>query len=271
MKYLSLILKGFIIGIAKIIPGVSGAVIAISFGIYEKLINIISRPLHIKFNDLKFLSFLFIGAALGIGVFCKIVKFCIDNCYLPTMLLFLGLIIGGTPNILNEIKNKRKFSNMFSFAICFTLFYLIINLQSGYYFNHNSFIYFIIGSIESLTTIIPGISGTAVFMALGLYNTLLTIFEEMSNFTIGLNTLILFLSGFIISTVLIAKIINYIFKHKREIAYCCVFGFMSSSLLVMLINSFTEPFTIIELLFGICLFIFGLFLTNKINSFFSKF
>ena len=54
MKYLSLILKGFIIGIAKIIPGVSGAVIAISFGIYEKLINIISRPLHIKFNDLKF-------------------------------------------------------------------------------------------------------------------------------------------------------------------------------------------------------------------------
>ena len=44
MKYLSLILKGFIIGIAKIIPGVSGAVIAISFGIYEKLINIISRP-----------------------------------------------------------------------------------------------------------------------------------------------------------------------------------------------------------------------------------
>ena len=117
MKYLSLILKGFIIGIAKIIPGVSGAVIAISFGIYEKFINIISRPLHIKFNDLKFLSFLFIGAALGIGIFCKIVKFCIDNCYLPTMLLFLGLIIGGTPNILNEIKNKRKFSGFNGFTI----------------------------------------------------------------------------------------------------------------------------------------------------------
>ena len=70
MKYLILMCKGFIIGIAKIIPGVSGAIIAISFGVYERLVSIMSKPLQIKLKDLKFLFFLLLGAALGIGFLC---------------------------------------------------------------------------------------------------------------------------------------------------------------------------------------------------------
>ena len=259
MKYIMLICKGFIIGVAKIIPGVSGAIIAISFGVYERLVNIMSRPTKLNFNDLKFLVCLLIGAALGIGLLCKVVKWCLEIFYLPTMLLFVGLIFGGISEITNKIKTKRMSAkSLITFICCFSILYYLVNIQGG---NgnviHDNFVYFLIGIIESATTIIPGISGTAIFIALGWYENLLSIFEGITNFSIDFFTLCLFLSGFIISTVLIAKIINYIFKHKREIAYCCVFGFMSSSLLVMLINSFTEPFTIIELLFGICLFIFS--------------
>ena len=54
MKYLVLLCKGFIIGVARIIPGVSGAIIAMSFGVYERLVSIMSKPTKIRLNDVKF-------------------------------------------------------------------------------------------------------------------------------------------------------------------------------------------------------------------------
>lgn len=272
MKYLMLMCKGFIIGIAKIIPGVSGAIIAISFGVYERLVSIMARPLKISFNDLKFLFWLLVGAALGIGLLCKGVKWCLDVYYLPTMLLFIGLIIGGIPDITEEIKkSKLNYKIVFTFVICFTILYYLINFQSSSGSNLiNDFTYFIIGIIESATTIIPGISGTAIFMALGWYETLLNIFEGMSNFSIDISVLVLFLSGFIISTIMISKMITYLFKHHKTLAYTGVLGFMMASLVIMLKDTFTTNFSLLELLVGIALFSVGIFITKKINDFFSK-
>ena len=272
MKYLMLICKGFIIGVAKIIPGVSGAIIAISFGVYERLISIISKPLHIKFNDLKFLFFLFLGAALGIGILCKGVKWCLDTYYLPTMLLFIGLIIGGIPEITQEVKkNKLNFKIIFIFVICFTILYYLINVQGDNGSNViNNFVYFLVGVIESATTIIPGISGTAIFMALGWYEILLNIFEGISNFSIDISVLVLFLGGFITSTIMISKMIAYLFKHYKVLAYTGVLGFMIASLVIMLKDTFSTNFSLLELLIGIGLFIVGNFITKKINDIFSK-
>lgn len=273
MKYLMLMCKGFIIGVAKIIPGVSGAIIAISFGVYERLISIMSKPLHIKFNDLKFLFFLLLGAALGIGALCKGVKWCLDVCYLPTMLLFIGLIIGGIPEITEKTKNtKLNWKIVLVFIGCFTLLYYLVNINGGASEGASgNLVYFLIGVIESLTTIIPGISGTAIFMALGWYESLLTIFEEMANFSISFTTAAFFLSGFIISTIMISKLITWLFKNYKVMAYTGVLAFMSSSLIIMLEDTFRSNFSALELVSGTILFIFGIFITKKINNFFSKF
>lgn len=272
MKYFILMCKGFIIGLAKIIPGVSGAIIAISFGVYERLVSIIAKPLKISFNDLKFLFCLLVGAAFGIGLLCKGVKWCLDVYYLPTMLLFIGLIIGGIPEITQEIKkNKLNFKIVFTFVICFTILYYLINIQSDNGSNViNNFVYFLIGVIESATTIIPGISGTAIFMALGWYETLLNIFEGMSNFSIDISVFVLFLSGFIVSTIIISKMITYLFKYYKVLAYTGVLGFMIASLVIMLKDVFSTNFSLSELLIGIGLFIVGNFITKKINDIFSK-
>lgn len=272
MKYLMLMCKGFIIGIAKIIPGVSGAIIAISFGVYERLVKIMSNPLQIKLNDLKFLVCLLVGAALGIGLLCKSVKWCLDVYYLPTMLLFIGLISGGIPEIASEVtKNKINGKIILIFICSFTILYYLINLNVGENIIYeNKLIYFLIGVIESLTTIIPGISGTAIFMALGWYETLLSIFESMTNFSIDVTTFLLFFSGFIISTVMISKLITYLFEHKKIMAYTVVLGFMSASLVIMLEDAFSYVFSASELIIGIGLCIFGIWITRKINVFFSK-
>ena len=272
MKYLMLMCKEFIIGVAKIIPGVSGAIIAISFGVYERLVKIMSRPLQIKLDDLKFLVSLLIGAALGIGVLCKGVKWCLEAYYLPTMLLFIGLIAGGIPEITNEItKNKINVKIVFVFIVSFTVLYFLVNLNGGENITAGkNFIYFLIGVIESLTTIIPGVSGTAIFMALGWYETLLSIFESITNFNIDVTTLLLFFSGFIISTILISKLITWLFDNKKVMAYTGVLGFMSASLVIMLEDAFSQVFSITDIIIGICLFVFGTWITKKINIFFSK-
>ena len=273
MKYIILIIKGFIIGTAKIIPGVSGAIIAIAFGVYERLVSIISKPLKINFNDLKFLFFLSIGATLGIGGLCKVVKWCLNDYYLPTMLLFAGLIFGGIPEITQKIKhNNLNWKVVLVFIVCFVFVYYLINIKVvDSNITQSNFLYFLIGIIESATTIIPGISGTAIFMALGWYDILLTIFEKMANFSIEITTLFIFLSGFITSTIMIAKLITWLFKKHEVLSYTGVLAFMSVSLIIMLEDAFSYSFSIFEFILGIFLFIFGCFVTKKINNFFSKF
>lgn len=270
MNYLLLMLKGFIIGIAKIIPGVSGAVLSISLGIYEKILYIIGHPLKLKLNDIKFLFFLLGGAGLGILLFCNSVKWFLSNYYLPTILLFSGLIIGGMPEITSEIKKKDySFFNFFIFIISFTLILILTNLSNngGSSSNH----YFLMGVIESLTTIIPGISGTAIFMALGWYKNLLNLFNDLLTFNASLTVSLNFILGFTISTIIIAKVLNFAFKKFKITAYFCVMGFMIGSLWTMVVKVFKYNLNAIQIIFGIILLISGIVSTLKINNFFSKF
>lgn len=267
MKYLFLIFKGFIIGVAKIIPGVSGAVMAISFGVYERLIKILSNPFKINKNDLKFLIFLLLGIAIGIALLCRLIKKCLDIYYLPTMLLFCGLIVGGMSEITNVLKRgKKKYINILIFIINFCLFFVLIKMPSLSIKINDIFLYFLMGIIESLTTIIPGISGTAIFMSLGWYEKLLTLYLNSMTFSVSPKTAILFLLGFICATILIARVITWLFEKAKEMAYCGVFGFMVSSLFVMFKSSFCNGFTIKELIIGIVLFIFGIYGSKKINK-----
>lgn len=269
MKYLILMVKGFIIGMAKIIPGVSGAILSISFGIYERLINILSSPLKISFDDLKFLFFLFLGAGLGILSLCNIVKWLLDNFYLLTMLFFAGLIIGGLPDILCNIKGKHKLINVFIFIISFVFILMITNL-SKYSLNSNNH-YFMMGFIESLTTIIPGISGTAIFMALGWYEDLLSLLESILIFKAGFLISFYFILGFIVATILISKILSFLFRKYKVQTYYSILGFMFASLFSMFKDIFNSIDGFNSFFVGIILFIIGIFSTVKINAFFSKF
>ncbi len=271
MKYIMLLCKGLIIGIAKIIPGVSGAIIAMSFGVYERLVSIMSKPTKIRLNDLKFLFFLLVGAAIGVGVISKGVKWCLNEMYFSTMLLFSGLIIGGLSDVIDGIKKDGfRVTNILVFIICFSLVYYLVNLNSLSISLNNNFLFFFIGIIESLTTVIPGISGTAIFMAFGWYEQLLDIFDKMTSFNFDI-TILIFLLGFIISTVMVSKFITWLFNSFKSIAYTGVLAFMISSLLIMGEKAFSYSFSIFDFILGIFLFIVGIIGTKKINYLFSKF
>src|SRR5574344_398042 len=112
MDNIKLFLKGILIGIGKIIPGVSGSMIAISLGLYEKMIYSLSNIIKdFKSNSLFLLK---IGSGIFISIFLtsKIIILALNNYYLPTMLLFIGLIIGGIPSIVKIAKKEKTRFNI---------------------------------------------------------------------------------------------------------------------------------------------------------------
>ena len=99
-----LILKGFVLGIANIIPGVSGGTLAITLGIYERMIEAISHFFSNFKDNLKFIMFLGIGILISLALFSNVIGFCLDNYKFATILFFIGIILGGMPILFKKVK-----------------------------------------------------------------------------------------------------------------------------------------------------------------------
>ena len=110
-------IKGFVIGLANIIPGVSGGTLAITLGIYEKLIGVLTHFFKNWKENLKFLIPIGIGAVLSLLVFSNIIGYALEHYPVPTTLLFMGLILGGVPILLRKVKDKKSISNFLIFIL----------------------------------------------------------------------------------------------------------------------------------------------------------
>ena len=264
---MSNIIKGFIIGIGKIVPGVSGSMLAISLGVYEKALMIVANIRKASFKNLYFLLTLSIGAFIGITIFSRAIKYLLDIYYLPTMLLFIGLIIGGITELVKEVKKEKLNSlNGLIFILSLTFSYTLTLLgHNQLMISENFFIYFIIGLIEAFSSIVPGISGTAIFMSLGVYDLLLTFFSNIFNpayFIFG----IFFLLGVLTGIFLLAKLITYLLKNYKGKTYIVILGFMLSSIVLMFQKIWHYDVTVLNLIIGLVLLVIGYKITIKISK-----
>ena len=268
------IFKGFIIGVGKIIPGVSGSMLAISLGVYEKLLGIIADLRRISWPKFCYLFSLVIGIFLGISVFSRGVKWLLDIFYLPTMLLFIGLIIGGFPEIVSSLtssssKRGRRWVSLVILILSFTFSYMITGLGNFGSLDNgltgNIFVYYVLGIIEAFSSIVPGISGTAIFMSLGCYDMLLSFFSNLFNpyyFKFG----IFFALGILTGVIVLAKLITYLLGKHKVNTYYAILGFMLSSLVLMGAQAFDTDFNILELVIGIVLLFAGYKVTGFLNN-----
>ena len=122
MGYLMEILRGVFIGVANIIPGVSGGTIALSMGVYEKIISAVNNLKKDFKSSIKILLPYGIGAVLWILGLAFIIKFLLYKFPLPTVFAFIGLIIGGLPSIYARVKNEKfKITHIISFILLASL------------------------------------------------------------------------------------------------------------------------------------------------------
>ncbi len=250
MKFIIDILRGVAIGIANIIPGVSGGTLAVSMGIYDKIINAINN-LFKKFKQ-SLMTLLPYGIGLVIGVvgLAFIITGLFENFPLPTVLFFIGLIFGGIPLIWGKIKGKVHGTK--DTVICVVLFLLfaafivLLPLLTGGEENAQilgpdfaTFLKMLVaGAVASAAMVIPGVSGSMLMMAMGYYTGIISAIKnlitaltefDVSSIVVQLCILVPFGIGVIIGIVLIAKLIAFLLAKFESYTYSAILGLVIAS------------------------------------------
>ena len=254
---LKLIIKGFIVGVGKIIPGVSGAMMAMLLGIYEDLMEAVTRFFDDKKKHFWLLLNFGIGLFLAIVLFSKIILFLLNNYYDVTIYLFLGLITGTVLKFKKSIQLSKK--NLFLFVIAFLFLFFMPFLKSdGSFVFQNQVLQYLyvvlLGMIDALTSIVPGISGTAIFMMLGSYEFVLSILGNPFSFLF-----ILYALGMVVGVILTCYLMYYLLKRRKEEVNIVIFAFAIASLVLLFLNVSGSIRVFLIIIFGIAAFLGYLF------------
>lgn len=271
-----LILKGFVLGIANIIPGVSGGTLAITLGIYEKLIETIS---HFKDNikkNYKFLLFLVLGIGISLLIFSNVVSFCLDKYPFATILFFIGIILGGMPKLFKKIENSFSITNLIIGLITFGIVITMSLLSTG---NNEVSLenltlikiitLFFSGAIASASMLLPGISGSFVLMLIGYYKPIINTIKELTRFNnLGHNIVILLSAGLgiIVGIVCAAKVIEYLLKEYEIPTYYGIIGFVIASIVSIFITALSYSVGMFQIIVGVLLLIVGIMISRVIGD-----
>lgn len=260
-----LIMKGMIIGIGKIIPGVSGSLLAISLGVYEKAIDSLIN-IYKDSKNIVFLGKIGIGILISIIFFSKIILYFLNNYYLYTMIFFIGLMMGNIPSSIKIVKQAKK-KDIIYLLLSLLLVYIIYKFKSPIVYSpnisfNNFIIIFMLGVIDAITMIVPGISGTALFMMLNCYHFIMDLF---SNLFSKIYFTVTFGIGVIIGILITGYIMNKLLTKHKEKVHLVILGFTISSLIVLLIPiiKMINPFNVIPLAI---LLILGFIISKKLEN-----
>jgi putative membrane protein len=267
-QFLLNMLKGGAIGAAMIIPGVSGGTIAVLLNIYDKLINAISNIRRDFKNSFFFLLPIALGIIIAFAALYFPLTFALKYAPLPTVLLFVGLMIGSLPKTVkqahtNGFKPLDILSLVLPFAvvlgICFIPGMGDVNLGEGMG-SYQYFVIILIGVIASCALVVPGISGSMLLMLFGYYQPVLGLFRSI--FTTPLQSitlLFLFAIGVVIGFFSIAKLMGFLLKKYPRPTYWAIVGFVIGSIPAILIvfDYSTSPLGWAHIVVGVILCIIG--------------
>lgn len=231
---LKLIIQGFIVGIGKIIPGVSGSMMAIFMGIYEPIIEAIVHFFDDKKRHFKLLFGFGIGFFLAITLFSRVILFLLEHYYNIVIYLFLGLILGATLKFRKKIIFKKKEAILFIGVFFLFLTISLFPHSTVYVFKNNLLHYLyviILGSIDAISSIVPGISGTAIFMMLGSYEFVLHILANPFSFLF-----LIYLLGVVKGAIGISYLMIYLFRKWKNEVYTIIFALSIGSFLLLFLT-----------------------------------
>ncbi len=225
---------GIVIGVANIIPGVSGGTMAVVLGIYDKLISSITNFFKNLKENIIFLATIVIGAGIGILLFANIIRFCLDKYNQQTNFFFIGLIVGTIPLMYKKATEKRvnKLNILWcilAFILTFLMAFLGEPQSNGEIITtisaNNIFKLFFAGFIAAAAMILPGVSGSFILLLLGLYDSIISAIADF-------NIKILFVVGVGVGCGLLVmtKVIDILFKRYPQTAYFIILGLILGSI-----------------------------------------
>ncbi len=230
--------RGAVIGVAMIIPGVSGGTLAVLMNVYDKLIGAISDLRSNFKQSVMFLLPILLGAVVAVAAMYFPLKFALDRAPFPTVMLFAGLMVGSCPSILKD-GIKRGFSPVHSAAIILPFLAVVgicfipglgeadLSLNMPVY---GYFLLILIGAVASCALVVPGISGSMLLLIFGYYNAIFdTVSALKTDFGHSLLVLVCFAMGLIIGFFSIAKLMKFFMKKFPRGTNWAIIGFVLGS------------------------------------------
>ncbi|MBR4202387.1 MAG: DUF368 domain-containing protein [Candidatus Methanomethylophilaceae archaeon] len=233
-------LVGIFAGIFMILPGASGATVTVLFGVYERLIRDVSQLTKYLRKDLFFLITLGAGGIVGVVACSKGMDFLIDEYSIPLMFFFAALILVQLPDIWKQADDGEKLTNYNIAAIVAGLavmgVILFIGMQNFSLEGNTGIIaMFLAGVIYAVCAISPGISGSTILLALGLYTALV---EGVGNLDFG--SILPLGVGAVVGVLAFAKLMDHFFRNNRRSTYCVIFGLTLGSVITVVIEAATQ-------------------------------
>lgn len=260
-QFFILTVKGIIVGIANIIPGVSGGTLAVTLGIYAPLVDIIGH-LPQRFKDKKlfakdasFLLPIMLGIILAILIFSKIISLVLVQQPVNSQLFFVGLIVGSLPLLikLGEFRKHHCWSAFLSFlaAAALMLFFLYFEGHSGQDSGMQQItnkelsnpVYLswlgVCGFFAATAMVVPGISGSLLLVMLGAYGPVLQLVSNLSSSSAQLGFgytilgLVVFVMGICLGIILCARFVDWLIKKYRTNTMAFILGLVLFSILAI--------------------------------------
>jgi putative membrane protein len=285
MKNIIKIIKGSLVGMGSILPGISGSMVATILKIYQDLItalnNFTKNPIKAVLSVWQYI----VGVILGYIIGFFFISTFLGLAPLPFTLLFIGFILGAVPSLKKETETDHYHWHHFlvlGIAMVSMVGFMFIQESSaasgsGFYY----VVVFMIGVITAISLIIPGLSGATMLMAFGYFQTLITLGDDLiaaiisfdfSQVVSQLPMLLVLVLGVLVGMIVMGKVMFQLLKHYKIHFYFAVLG-------IVLVSPFNILFTLqaettadvfqaswYVWVIGILLFILGAFISYSLSK-----
>lgn len=231
------LIHGAIIGLGAVLPGISGGVLCVVFGVYKPIMELLSHPFKAIKKYAKLLIPVVIGIGIGFLAISRLLGFLLNKYPDPSVCLFVGLIVGMLPSLFREAGEKGRSKGSFiSLAVCFVV---VLAVLLGLNAVHVTIVpnfgwYLFCGFCIALSVIAPGMSFSTLLMPLGLYTPLV---EGIGN--LDFSVLIPAGIGALITVILLAKAVDTLMNRHYSIVFHGIIGIVIAATIVIIpFNSF---------------------------------
>ena len=266
LQFIFRVLQGALIGLGAVLPGISGGVLSVIFGIYKPIMELLSNPFKNFKTHVPKLIPVIIGGVIGFLGVANILSFFLEKYPDPSVCVFIGLITGMLPSLFREAGEQgRSKGSYISMAVCMcVIFTLLIGLQmTSIEVAPNFFWYLFCGFCLALSIIAPGMSFSTLLMPLGLYTPFI---DGIGHFDMGI--LIPGGIGALVTVICLAKAVNALFDNYYSIAFHGIIGIViAATVMIIPFSGFTSTGT--ALVNGVCIII-GILVALALDKFNSR-
>ncbi|HJA06145.1 MAG TPA: DUF368 domain-containing protein [Candidatus Mediterraneibacter pullicola] len=265
LQFLFRIIQGALIGLGAVLPGISGGVLGVIFGIYKPIMELLSNPFKNFKTHVPKLIPVFIGGVIGFLGVANILAFFLNKYPDPSVCLFIGLISGMLPSLFREAGEQgRTKGSWISLVVCMVfIFALLIGLKMTSIEVAPNFLWYLFcGFCLALSVIAPGMSFSTLLMPLGLYTPFV---DGIGHF--DMSVLIPGGVGALVTVILFAKAINALFDNYYSIAFHGILGIViAATVMIIPMESFLSAGSAIVNIICIVVGVICALALDKFNS-----